>query len=70
MSISLSGIRQLKQVLKATSAPLAYENLNAFSEAVCSPLMSLLDAHGSMLFVTDSTIRKGPDSLWATYGSE
>lgn len=65
--LTLEQVRRLKEVLRATSAPLSFQSFSSFAEAVLNPLIDLLGGQGAGLFITDVKARRKPRFLWHTY---
>jgi len=68
--LSLEQVRRLKEVLRATSAPLSFESFSDFARAVLTPLIGLVGGHGGNLFITDVKANQKPVFLWHTYDPE
>ena len=68
--LSLDQVRRLKEVLRATSAPLSFESFSDFARAVLTPLIDLVGGHGGNLFITDVKANQKPLFLWHTYDPE
>lgn len=68
--LSLDQVRRLKEVLRATSAPLSFESFSDFARAVLTPLIELVGGHGGNLFITDVKACQKPVFLWHTYDPE
>lgn len=67
MHWTTSEIRRFKSLLRATSAPLSFDTLESFSQAVLDPLLGMVEGHGGQLYITDPKIRKKPVFLHHTY---
>jgi DNA-binding CsgD family transcriptional regulator len=65
--LTLEQVRRLKEVLRATSAPLSFESFSDFARAVLTPLIDLVGGHGGNLFITDVKANQKPVFLWHTY---
>jgi DNA-binding CsgD family transcriptional regulator len=65
--LTLEQVRRLKEVLRATSAPLSFESFSDFAKAVLTPLIDLVGGHGGNLFITDVKANQKPLFLWHTY---
>jgi DNA-binding CsgD family transcriptional regulator len=65
--LTLEQVRRLKEVLRATSAPLSFETFSDFARAVLTPLIDLVGGHGGNLFITDVKANQKPLFLWHTY---
>jgi DNA-binding CsgD family transcriptional regulator len=65
--LTLEQVRRLKEVLRATSAPLAFESFPSFAEAVLNPLIDLIGGQGGNLYITDVKASQKPLFLWHTY---
>ncbi len=68
--LNLEQVRRLKEVLRATSAPLSFESFSDFARAVLTPLIELVGGHGGNLFITDVKANQKPVFLWHTYDPE
>jgi DNA-binding CsgD family transcriptional regulator/PAS domain-containing protein len=68
--LTLEQVRRLKEVLRATSAPLSFESFSDFARAVLTPLIDLVGGHGGNLFITDVKANQKPLFLWHTYDPE
>ena len=65
--LSLDQLRQLKEILRATSAPLAFESFQEFARALLDPLIELTGSRGGNLYITDATAARKPLFLWHSY---
>jgi DNA-binding CsgD family transcriptional regulator len=65
--LTLEQVRRLKEVLRATSAPLSFESFPSFAEAVLNPLIDLVGGQGGNLYITDVKASQKPLFLWHTY---
>lgn len=65
--LTLEQVRRLKEVLRATSAPLSFQSFSSFAEAVLNPLIDLVGGQGAGLYITDVTARQKPVFLWHSY---
>ena len=65
--LSLDQVRLLKDVLRATSAPLAFDSFQEFAQAVLNPLIELTRSRGGNLYITDVTASRKPIFLWHSY---
>jgi DNA-binding CsgD family transcriptional regulator len=70
LMLTLDQVRRLKEVLRATSAPLSFETFSDFAKAVLTPLIDLVGGHGGNLFITDVKANQRPLFLWHTYDPE
>jgi DNA-binding CsgD family transcriptional regulator/PAS domain-containing protein len=65
--LTLEQVRRLKEVLRATSAPLSFPSFPSFAEAVLNPLIELVGGQGGNLYITDVKASQKPLFLWHTY---